>query len=194
MDDQTRDWARAAAKGDAEALSALLDRYLPDVRAFVRLRTGPELRAHESCSDVVQSVCREILEHADVFEHPSENGFKRWLYATALRKIQARYRHWGAEKREAARATPLSEGSDQELLDRYGAFTSPSHRAIVREEVERIESAFEHLPEDYREVITLAHIVGLSRSEIAEHMGRSEGAVRTLLHRALVSVAAALDR
>jgi hypothetical protein len=40
-----------------------------------------------------------------------------------------------------------------------------------------------------REVIALAKIAGLSRAEIGERMGRSETAVRTLLHRALADLA-----
>lgn len=35
----------------------------------------------------------------------------------------------------------------------------------------------------------LAHVVGLSRAEIAERLGKSEGAVRVLLHRALARLA-----
>ena len=64
---------------------------------------------------------------------------------------------------------------------------------MAREELERIESAFDRLPEEYREVITLARIAGLSRAEIAERMGRREGAVRTLLSRALARLAELLD-
>ena len=49
------------------------------------------------------------------------------------------------------------------------------------------------MPEEYREVITLAHLVGLSRAEIALQMGKSEGAVRVLLHRALARMSAILS-
>jgi DNA-directed RNA polymerase specialized sigma24 family protein len=42
-------------------------------------------------------------------------------------------------------------------------------------------------------VISLARIVGLSHAEIAKEMGRSEGAVRTLLSRALARLATLLD-
>jgi DNA-directed RNA polymerase specialized sigma24 family protein len=42
-------------------------------------------------------------------------------------------------------------------------------------------------------VISLAHIVGLSRAEIAERMGRTDGAVRTLLWRGLATLAELVD-
>jgi RNA polymerase sigma factor (sigma-70 family) len=57
-----------------------------------------------------------------------------------------------------------------------------------------MERAFDLLSDDHREVITLSRIVGLSHAEIAAELGRSEGAVRVLLSRALVAYVDALDR
>lgn len=188
--------AERAAGGDRAALERLLELYLPELRAFVRLRTGPLVRARESSSDIVQSVCREVIQHAERFQFPSEVAFKQWLYTTALRKIVNRKDFYLAQKRDAQREVPFADGddstSDQQLLDCYRSFASPSRQAMVREEVERVERAFEGLPDEYREVITLAHVVGLSRAEIAEQMGKSEGAVRVLLHRALARVSTLL--
>jgi len=183
---------RRAANGDGEALEPLLEHYLPQVRAFVRLRTGPLVRAHESCSDLVQSVCREVFEHADRFQHPNKDAFKRWLFSTALRKILNRHRFYTAEKRDARRLETLDDSGPGEaggtILDCYRRFSSPSRKLQVREELERIEAVFEKLQPEYREVISLAHIAGLPRKEIAAEMGRSEGAIRILLHRAIARV------
>lgn len=63
---------------------------------------------------------------------------------------------------------------------------------MAREECEQLESAFERLPGEYREVLLLARIVGLSRAEIGERMGRSEGAARALLFRAQARLASLL--
>jgi len=186
--------AEEAARGDRRAMQTLLEMHLDGLRAFVRLRTGPELRQRESSSDLVQSVCREILEQAHRFQHPSESAFRRWLYTTALRKISDRAEHWRAQKRDAGReqAWP-SRGGDEALFQRYQSFSSPSGHAMLAEEIERVERAFTELNEEQREVITLAHVAGLSRLEIAEQMGRSEGAVRVLLHRSLARLAEVLD-
>ena len=62
-----------------------------------------------------------------------------------------------------------------------------------REDLERIERAFAELPEDYREVILLSRLVGLSHREIAEDWGRKEGAIRVLLHRALARLSVLLS-
>ena len=64
---------------------------------------------------------------------------------------------------------------------------------MAGEQAERIERAFQGLPPDYREVILLSRIVGLSRAEAAREMGRSESAVRNLLHRALAQLAQAVE-
>ena len=178
-----------AARGDREALDRLLEIYLPELEAFVKKRAGKPLRNYESCSDIVQSICREVLQHADRFRHPSEVAFRQWMYTTALRKISNRLDFHRAEKRDLARSDGLAVGSVEsaanQVLDFYQRFSTPSHPMIVRDEAERIERAVARLSEEQREAITLAHVLGLSRAEIAERLNKSEGAVRVLLHRAL---------
>ncbi|MCA8975247.1 MAG: hypothetical protein KDC98_11025, partial [Planctomycetes bacterium] len=56
-----RDLVDSASHGDPQAVEELLVRHLPRLRAFVRLRSPFALRARESCSDLVQSVCREVI-------------------------------------------------------------------------------------------------------------------------------------
>ncbi len=196
--DSRRLYERLAA-GDDAALEALLDLHLPELRAFVRLRTGWEIRRKESSSDVVQSVCREILQHRDRFRHPGENAFKHWLFLTALRKLSNKAEYWRAAKREAAREVRPSDAdaddshADRELLDVYGTLCTPSRELVSREEVQRIEATFDQLSEEHREVITLSRIVRLSHAEIAEKLGRSEQATRQLLFRALSRLAELLE-
>jgi RNA polymerase sigma-70 factor, ECF subfamily len=194
MSKETEKLALAAANGDQQAVEVLLERHLPGLRAFVRLRAGEELRQKESSSDLVQSVCREVLQHIDRFQYPSEAAFRQWLYTTAMRKIMNRAEYWRTEKRGGGRneAMPSTE-DDAQLMRTYKTFSSPSKQVMLKEELERIERAFQLLPDEYREVITLAHIVGLSRAEIAVQMGKSEGAVRVLLHRALAKVSELLE-
>lgn len=186
-----------ASRGEAPALDALLERYLPGLRAYVRLRAGPRLLEKESSSDLVQSVCRDILENEGRFQFDGETGFRRWLYKTAQRKIADRYEFYGAKKRDIAREKRQrgkdSGGDDAALLDCYRTFCTPSHQAMAREELTRVERAFASLPEEQREVIVQAKILGLTRPEIAESLGKTEGAVRTLLYRALARLSEILE-
>ena len=192
----------AAVAGDSSAIEQLLERHLPGLRAYIRLRAGAGLRARESSSDIVQSVCRDVLENMGRFRYPGEAAFRAWLYATAMRKIADRAEYWRAAMRDPAREVRLSPGTtsrpsgtdDARLAEVYRAsFFSPSQAAIGREALVKLEAAFEKLPEDYREVIVLSRIVGLSRAEIAEKMGRTEASVRNLVSRALAELAEHLE-
>ena len=66
--------------GSGGALDALLERHLPALRVYVRLQAGDFLREQESSSDIVQSVCRELLQDLDAFEYRGEGQFRAWLY------------------------------------------------------------------------------------------------------------------
>jgi RNA polymerase sigma-70 factor (ECF subfamily) len=192
--DDTYLLARQAAQGDEQAMAQLLAKLLPSVRAFVRAHMGPQLRARESMSDVVQSVCRELLTHQDRFQHPDANGFQAWLFTTARRKIANRARDLGREKRDVRREVgAIDESGLSALGAAYAKMSSPSGHALRKEEVERLEAAIDSLPEEQREVITLAHLVGLSRAEIGAQMGKTEEAVRSLLHRAKARLSVLLD-
>ncbi|MEM7308015.1 MAG: sigma-70 family RNA polymerase sigma factor [Planctomycetota bacterium] len=173
------------SRGDDGAIEPLLTRHLPGLRAFVRARAGALVRGREDDADIVQSVCREVLTHRERFTVPAEQGFKRWLYLSALRKIQRRREHWLAQKRDIGREV-AAEGSrsDADLLAGYATLCTPSRELMAREAIERIEQAVDALPDDYREALTLSRIVGLTRAEIADVMGKSEGSVRMLLSRA----------
>lgn len=181
--------------GDPEAMETLMGRHLPGLRAYVRVQGGALLRAKEESTDIVQSVCREVLEKIDRFRYPSEAGFRQWLYTTALRKIRDRYDYYLAAKRDVRReAAPPSDGSAPgPLAHVYRSVCTPSREASAREEIARIEAAFDDLPDHYRDVIVQARLLGLSRAEIAEQMGRSEIAVRSMLFRASAKLAGLLD-
>jgi RNA polymerase sigma-70 factor, ECF subfamily len=190
----------AAAQGDVGAVDQLLDRHLPGLRAFIRLRMGPTIRARESCSDLAQSVCREVLQHLERFQYPGENGFKHWLYATALRKISNRQEFYTAGKRDAHREVRIETAgesaveADRHLAAAYQNVMSPSRELLAAEYVRHIETAFDALPDEYRDVIMLSKVVGLPRAEVAVEMKRTEDSVRNLLHRALARLAEILER
>lgn len=168
-------------RGELEVLFA---RNLHHVRAFVRLRIDAVTRDNEAISDVVQSACREVLAN-EAFEFRGEVAFRSYLCQAALHKIRDRRRHYLAKKRRAGTTTPIDPGDSQiELVYRTSLF-DPARGAIRAEEITLLEAAFERLPEDYREVLTLYRIVGLSITDLARQFGRTEGAVKALLGRAM---------
>jgi RNA polymerase sigma-70 factor (ECF subfamily) len=146
---------------------------------------------------VVQSICREVLQGLGGLRQRDDASFRSWLYVAAARKIQHRLEHWRAQKRDAGREVPLAAGTPgdscsglgPELLGCYRSFCTPSEDLASREEIERIEAAFDRLPEDQRRVIALVKVAGLPHAEAARELGRSESATRMLLYRALAQLA-----
>lgn len=175
----------------------LLARHLPSLLAFVRLRTGRLVRDHESHSDLVQSVCRELLAGRERFTYRGENEFRNWLYTAALRKVVERARYHRAQKRDVRREVrPPAEQAreEQSIAGCYATFATPSRELASAEEMRRIEAAFDELADEQREIITLARIVGLSHAQIAARLGCSEASSRQQLHRALIRLSMVLDR
>ncbi len=186
MLDDSRDTVQAASAGNPAAVDTLLTRYLPSVRAFLRLRAGGLLLARESASDLAQSVCRDVLQSLDQFRYDGEDGFRRWLFKTAQRKIVDRYDYYKAQRRTPDRESPRLV---TDTLAVYGDVPSPSHQLMAKEQLERLENAVEALPEDQREAFILCKVVGLTRRTVADDLNLSEGAVKMRLHRALITLA-----
>lgn len=157
-------------------------------------KAGPLLKGRMTESDIVQSVCREILTRGDDFRHPSAQAFRRWMYATTLRKLSNQRAGLTARRRDVTRETSMTAEDGRTLEPGDGDGTTPSAQAVIAEELQRLEAALGALPEASREIILQARIAGRSREEIAAATGRSPGAVRMQLHRALAQLAVLMDR
>ncbi|MEY2808079.1 MAG: RNA polymerase sigma factor [Planctomycetia bacterium] len=173
-----------------------LELHLAGLRAFLRARAGPAVRARLGDSDLVQSVCREVLEDAPRAHFPNDAAFRGWLYTAALRKLVEKKRRLTADKRDIARERPLDGGTDDEAgpLDALASMVTPSMVARGRESVEQLDAALDQLSDEQREVLVLARMVGLSHAEIAVQTGRTEEACRQILRRALLKLAGELQR
>lgn len=168
-------------------VEVLVTQHLAALRAFVRLRMGKELRSREESCDIVQSVAREVLLHADRFAHGGEEGFREWLFTTAHRKIVNRLEHWRADKRNRAHEEPGFMPEELRSL-----IATPSQHAVLREDLGQLEAAFDSLTAEQREVLTMSRLLGLGHAAIAAKLGKTEVAVRKILSRALARLAAAL--
>lgn len=187
MPESTLDLVQAASR-DPAAIEQLLVRHLPQLQGWMRLRMGPVLRSRETPEDLVQSVAREALAELGDFEWRGEAAFRHWLYTRAQHKLQDRIKFFGAQKRDPRREQSAPEDS-RTLLDAYASLCTPSRDLQAAEALAAIENAFDDLPEDYKEAITLYRLCGLDYGEIAVRMQRSEGAVRNLVYRGLSRLA-----
>lgn len=183
----------AARSGDAAAREELFRRHLPGLRAFVRLRSDVPLRLKESESDLVQSICREVLSDLSGFEYRDPASFRNWMFTLATNKIRQKARFHRAARRDPDRERQPVEGSDAWVVASYSGEANPCRSAIAREEMMRFEAAFDRLDQDQQDVIVWSRLVGLPHREIAERLGRSEQAVRSLLSRALARLSTELE-
>jgi len=181
---------------DPGQIERLLEQNLAGLRAFLRVRAGAAVRARCAHSDLVQSVCREVLEGAGKFEFQGDAAFRNWLYTAALRKIVEQDRKQHAQKRDVGRELSVDAdgGMDAAVLQGYASATTPSLLAMGREGAQKLEEAFDELTDEQRELITMARFAGLSHAEIAAQLGKSEEACRQALRRALVRLSMALSK
>ena len=189
--DESKELVDRASRGDALAIDQLLDRHLPGLRLYVRERLSPALGAKESGSDIVQSVCREVLEALDGFDYQGEAAFRGWLNRAALRKIVDRQRHYDAQKRGAGRelvSLSAKSLSSNEITLLAASIGSPSGDAMLREEVERLERAFEQLSDVDRRIVRMIYINGMSHTQAAEQLELTDAASRKTLSRALAKL------
>jgi len=189
VSDDLQKLLHGAEKHDPAAVASLLQQHLPALRAFVRLKAGPSLLARESCSDLAQSVCRDVLENAERFRFGGEAEFRKWLFTTAMRKIADRAEHWRAGKRDGNKER---SGLDEQEMVGLAAIWTPSVQAAAREELQRVETAFGKLAPEKQEVVLMARLMGLSHAQIAAELGKTEVAVRSILSRALAELASHL--
>ena len=183
-----------AARSDSAAHAGpLLVRYESWLRILARSQCDARWQAKFDASDVVQQTLLEAHRDFGRFRGQSEPELVAWLrqilshvLAHELRKYQ------GTAKRDAGREASLDQrlaDTSQRLGDLLAAsITSPSGRAMRQEQETQLADCLERLPDDYRKVIMLRHLEGLTHEAIAERMQRSVGAVRMLWVRALAQL------
>ena len=171
-------------------LDDLVAEHLPQLRAFVRANMSPELRVRETTSDIVQTVCRALLEARTEFDYQGEAEFRGWLYTAARRKLFEKFRFHQAKKRDQRRE--VSPAADATLVAGYASVASPSEGVMAAERVAWVEGALDALSEEHREVIALSRLAQLPFAEVGARMNRSADAARKLLGRALVCLATEL--
>ena len=174
MNDETRErqLVERARSGDKQAFEELCLNLRERLLATIRSRLGAAARQGTDPEDVLQGSFLRALHSIQRFEWRGEGSFRRWLESIAIHVTLDTVRHQG--RRAVLRI-------DRDLT---GDGTSPSKGIRRRERLDRLEVSMNALSPDYRTVLRLARMDGLSIKEIAKQMGRSESAVHNLLLRA----------
>ena len=172
-------------RGEAEPLSALLERYGPPIAAGLDI--SPKWRSMVSPEDVMQVTYLEVFLRVCDFVPQGPGSFGAWLRRIADNNLRDAIKELGRAKR------PPVDKRVQGALDRSytdlvqglaGNGASPSGAAAAREAIDFVEEALGRLPADYETVVRLYELEGRSIREVGQAMGRSDGAVKMLLSRA----------
>jgi len=174
-----------AAQADPARFEALYRKYLAQVYSFAYY----ELRDHHEAEDATERTFLAALANLGRFEErarPADgegaSTFRVWLFQIARNAVAERRRRLRRRPEiELDSADPLADPLDLEA----SAVRHDAATAAVR--------AINELPADRRRALVLRFVDEMSTREIAGILGRSEGAVRVLIHRALRTVARKLD-
>ena len=142
---------------------------------------------------------RRFTEKLDYSAWGSEREFLSWAKQRLIGSILAnQVRHYiGTKSRdlrlERALADELDQSSRALNESLIASHSSPSQQAVRREQAVLLADALQDLPEDYREVIILRQLEGLSFPDVARRMGRTEDSVKNVWLRALARLRRMLE-
>jgi len=169
--------------GDRDAFGALLRRYQGKVYRLAMNMTRSPQDAEEVTQDVFLAVYRKIGDF------DGRAAFSTWLYRVAsnaaLMKLRGRRSepHLSIEEEGPAFAPdghfarPVADWSEL-----------PEDRLLSAERRRVLEQAIDALPPDYKAVVVLRDVEGLSNQEVAEILGATVLAVKSRLHRARLAL------
>ena len=168
------DLLERAVRGDAEAFGLLYRLHLARVYRFVHYRVSDPLEAE----DLTETVFLKAWEALPAYQQAGL-PWTAWLFRIAANTVIDHYRtrrpHDGLEETLPDEALELVE------------------RVSLSEERGKVREALQQLPPDQRRLLWLRFVDGLSHAEVASMLGKTEGNVRVMQHRALAALARLLE-
>jgi len=162
----------ARAKEDPEAFGQLYERYVDKIYSYMYYRTGN----HHDAEDLTAKTFYQALKHLHRYV---DRGFpfSAWLYRIAHNLMANFHRN-----RSRRQVIPIDEIS----LATHRA--APENTVELQDDQRLLLRLIRHMPDDRQQLIILKFVELMSNREIAQIMGRSEGAIKSLYHRTLLSL------
>ncbi|HYC79735.1 MAG TPA: RNA polymerase sigma factor [Candidatus Binatia bacterium] len=165
-----------AQKLDREAFGLIYDHFSEKLYKFIYFRVGHKELAEDLLSDTFVKAWTKIDSVS------STKAFTSWLYQIAKNNIIDYYR--------VKKVTVDLE----EVVDVLEDAASPIDDANLMIEQQVVLELLEHLPEEQQQIIRYKFFEELENIEIAQIMGKSEGAVRVIQHRAIAKLKELLNK
>jgi RNA polymerase sigma-70 factor, ECF subfamily len=163
-----------AQSGDAEAVTELYQTHVDRIYRYVAYRV-PNTEYEDITADVFTTMVKDLKK----FIYTGA-PFEAWLYSIARARIADFHR----KRRQDV------EEIDEQVADQT---MQPEERMVQSQEYETIKGELSQLSESEQEVLILRFVERLSHERVAEIMGKSLAAVRTMQHRALTKLAQRLQ-
>jgi RNA polymerase sigma-70 factor (ECF subfamily) len=168
-----------AIQGDPEAFSILYERYIKRIYNYVFYRTGSAYDAE----DLTERVFHRAFGHIRTYNNRGV-PFSAWLYRIA-HNLVANWHRDNSRRKEV----PLE---DRTVISVH--HTHPEIELVNTQEKEVLLKVIRSLPEDRQQLLILKFVEHLSNQEVAVIMSRSEGAIKSLYHRTLLTLREELDK
>lgn len=162
-----------ASQGDKDAFGQLYERYAERIFNYVYYRTGNIHDAEDLTARVFQRAMNHIQKYTD-----RGLPFSAWLYRIAHNLVA----NWHRD-RSRKQEIPLD---DLPILQTKG--DHPEKKLVHSQEQEALLKMIRTLPAERQNLLILKFVEDMSNAEIGEVMNRSEGAVKSLYHRTLLSL------
>jgi len=163
---------QAAQHGDDQAFGRLYDHYIKAIYRFIAVKVGSK----EQAEDLTHEVFLRAWQKLPSFKSRGF-PFSSWLYRIARNRVIDHYR----TQKSHLNVDDLVGQMEEEFLK---VSSDQRQQLDLKLDLEKVMSALEQLTPDQREVMELRFIEDLSPKEIAEVIGKREGTVRILQHRA----------
>jgi len=167
--------------GDEAAFREIVSRYKNSLYAFLR----QFLNRHDLVEDVFQETFLQLYSSRNSFD--TSRPLRPWLFTIAANKAKDALRKW--QRTAAVSIGTMADSQDLSFDDMLNTVTSDS--TLPYEELQKDETAsrvgqiIANMPENLREILSLAYFQGFSYKQMAEILSIPIGTVKSRLHTAV---------
>ena len=162
-----------AVKGDLNAFSHLYQDNVQKIYNYIFYRIGNIYEAE----DLTARVFQRALKHISKYKNKGV-PFSAWLYRIAHNLVANWYR-------DNSRRKEIPIDDNMNLMQEVEL---PETALIHTQEIDKLLLVIRSLSSDRQLLIILKYIEKMTNAEIAEIMGKSEGAIKSLYHRTLLEL------